>query len=85
MGFCFCFGLEILIAITHLGLFIQMDSSVFEAQMQVIQWKLIIQQGNADALKQKFIKSFKAAASNSIGKMYLIRASKIEIIIRCAV
>lgn len=62
-GFCFCFGLEILITITHLGLFIQTDSSGFEVKIQVIQGKFVIQQGNADTLKQKFIKSFKAAAS----------------------
>lgn len=45
----------------------------------------IIQQGNTDTLKQKFIRSFKAAASNSLGKIHLIRASQAQIIIRCAV
>lgn len=68
-----------------MGLFIQMASSVFEAKMQVAQWKVIIQQGNAGTLKQKFIKSFKAAASNTIGKIYLIGAIEVEIIMRCAV
>jgi len=49
-----------------LGLFIQVDSSGSEAKMQDMQWKVSIQQGNADILKHKIIKSFKAVASNSI-------------------